>query len=183
MIQAQNNSIFILSEDITIIDSIKEAFNDDKLFFFSKDIPNIKRDDLVVVDGEKFDIKTISSDNIININSLKKPFSLSWLLKEMEKILLNKNRILKFKNFIIDNDTLLYNNVEVVFGNKEIALIRYLYNKPADKEELLEYIWGYGEEIETKVLENTINKIRQKFKSIGIGDFVIFENGKYKIII
>ena len=39
----------------------------------------------------------------------------------------------------------------------------------------------YNSDTETKVFENTINKIRQKFKNIGINDFVLFDSGIYRI--
>ena len=31
------------------------------------------------------------------------------------------------------------------------------------------------------LVENTINKIRQKFKNIGINDFILFDSGIYRI--
>ena len=72
--------------------------------------------------------------------------------------------------------------IKKLANGKEISLIKYLFdNCSASKNDLLKDIWGYNEEMETKVLENTINKIKQKFKSANITNFIISDNGKYKI--
>ena len=188
-----NKSILLLSEDITIIESIYETFNNCNIEKFNQK-DDFSKYNLIILDDYKLDENTLneilSNSNVLNISknkysnvyNLDRPFSLNNLFSSINEILINDDKILKFKNFAISNNILQYNNEEIDFGSKEIFIIKFLYNnKIALKSALLKEIWGYNEDMETKVLENTINKIRQKFKSLNIENFIIFDDGKYYI--
>lgn len=151
----------IVANDTTIEENLK--------FFLLKD--------------KKYNIKTISKfqqepSAVVDINKIDKPFSLNQLMNEIDSILKKESNILRFKNFNIVNNTLN----SCIFGNKEIDLIRFLYKNPnSTKEEILKNVWGYDSEMDTKVFENTITKIKQKTKDIGIENFILNNNNSYNL--
>ena len=194
MIQNNNKNILLITEDNTIIEYIKEIFDDCIIDIYDKDFNKKTKYNLVIVDNLKEYKKienTIISQSIINISNekidnddvinIKQPFYLKDLLNSIKKALSN-DKILKFKDFKIIDGIIYYNDNEEILGNKEFEVIKYLYNNnSSNKEDILNFIWGYCEELETKVFENTINKIRQKFKSISIEDFIIVNDKEYSI--
>lgn len=195
MIQNNNKNILLITEDNTIIEYIKEIFDDCIVDIYDKNFDQKIKYDLIIVDNfEKYKKieKTLTTQSIINVSNknldkenvinLKQPFYLKDLLNNIKKILSNNDKILKFKDFKIVDGIIYYNDNEETLGNKEFEIIKYLYkNSSSNKDDILNYVWGYCEELETKVFENTINKIRQKFKSISIEDFIIVNDKEYSI--
>jgi len=197
MTENKIKSILVLSNDTTVKDAIACMFCDCEIDYFAEDKFNgcsLKDYAVILLDEIDIDIHTLDRilklSNIINISqkchenmiNLTRPFSLYDLCLSIHNLLLKEEEIIKFKNFKIANSALNLNNSEILFGNKEISLIKYLiHNSSASKKELLKNIWNYNEEMETKVLENTINKIKQKLKSINIPDFIVSNGGKYMI--
>ncbi len=194
MIQNNNKNILLITEDNTIIEYIKEIFDDCIIDIYNKNYDKKLKYNVVIVDNLKEYKKienTIISQSIINISNekidnddvinIKQPFYLKDLLNSIKKALSN-DKILKFKDFKIIDGIIYYNDNEEILGNKEFEVIKYLYNNnSSNKEDILNFIWGYCEELETKVFENTINKIRQKFKSVSIEDFIIVNDKEYSI--
>lgn len=194
MIQNNNKNILLITEDNTIIEYIKEIFDDCIIDIYNKNYDKKLKYNVVIVDNLKEYKKienTIISQSIINISNekidnddvinIKQPFYLKDLLNSIKKALSN-DKILKFKDFKIIDGIIYYNDNEEILGNKEFEVIKYLYNNnSSNKDDILNYVWGYCEELETKVFENTINKIRQKFKSINIEDFIIVNDKEYSI--
>ena len=196
MIQNNNSkNILLITEDNTIIEYIKSIFDDCIIDIYDKDFNKKTKYNLVIIDDFKKykeieniiipqSIINISNKNIDNndIINIKQPFYLKDLLNNIKKILLNDDKILKFKDFKIVDGIIYCQDREETLGNKEFEIIKYLYkNISANKEDILNYVWGYCEELETKVFENTINKIRQKFKNIDVEDFIIFNDKEYSI--
>lgn len=196
MIQNNNSkNILLITEDNTIIEYIKSIFSDCIIDIYDKDFNKKTKYNLVIVDNLKEYKKienTIISQSIINISNeridnddvinIKRPFYLKDLLNNIKKILSTDDKILKFKDFKIIDGIIYYQDKEEILGNKEFEIIKYLYkNTYANKEDILNYVWGYCEELETKVFENTINKIRQKFKNIGVDDFIVVNDKEYSI--
>lgn len=193
MTKISNKSILLISTDNTIIESVTNAFSNCIIKIFS-DNDLFKNFDLIILDNYNLDENTLNQileyKNVINITKMKynniknieNPFSINNFLNTINNYFEENLKILKFNNFQIINNTILFLDNEIILGNKEIEIIKYLYyNSYTNKDELLGEIWGYNDEIETKVLENTINKIKQKFKLIKIYDFIIFNNKKYEI--
>lgn len=194
MIKNRQN-ILLITEDNTIIEYVTKSFNGCEVDVYADDLQLSNKYDLVIVDDfDKYNkIKNLFifniiiniSNNAINYNNVvvvKKPFYLKNLLNIIKKSMLNLCKVLNFKIFKIVNGTVYYNDMEENFGNKELDIIKYLLNNGlSTKDELLNNIWGYNKEIETRVFENTINKIKQKLKNIGIDNFIILIDKKYCI--
>ncbi len=197
MMEIRNSSILIIGNDITVNESLEEVFASYDIAYFSNknfSSHDFKKYNLIILDDFELNQKTmedlLSHNNIINISSnhydgiinLARPFSLQNLFFTINNFLLKKNKIIEFRDFTIEDNILKIGDLEIEFGNKEVSLIKYLFNNlSVSKNDLLENIWGYNEEMETKVLENTVNKIKQKFKSVNITDFIVSDDGKYKI--
>lgn len=193
--QNNNKNILLITEDNTIIEYVKKIFSDCIVNVYDENFDKKIKYNLVIIDDFKKykeieniiipqSIINISNKNIDNndIINIKQPFYLKDLLNNIKKILLNDDKILKFKDFKIVDGIIYCQDREETLGNKEFEIIKYLYkNISANKEDILNYVWGYCEELETKVFENTINKIRQKFKNIDIEDFIIFNDKEYSI--
>jgi len=189
-----NNTILVISSDDTIIDCINLCCNNYKIVPY-KDNLNIEEFDLIILDNFNFvdkseiynilkfnNIINISDNEYNNITNIKRPFSLYYLIKLIKNKMKNELNILTFKNFKIINNIIYINGKDIKLGSKETLLVNFLYkNGETDKNNLLQNIWKYNNEIETKVLENTVNKIRQKFKLFNIDDFIILNDKKYKI--
>ena len=190
-------NILLITKDTTIIEYINETFDDCSIDIYSKEIKLANKYDIIIIDDYKeynsikdslktdmiINISGVESEknNFINIKNIIPPFKLNDLLTLIKKTLINLSRTLNFKTFKIIDNTIYYKNQQEILGNKELQLIPYLYKNSANKEELLYNIWRYNSDTETKVFENTINKIRQKFKNIGINDFILFDSGIYRI--
>ena len=190
-------NILLITKDTTIIEYINETFDDCSIDIYSKEIKLANKYDIIIIDDYKeynsikdslktdmiINISGIESEknNFINIKNIIPPFKLNDLLTLIKKTLINLSRTLNFKTFKIIDNTIYCKDQQEILGNKELQLIQYLYKNSANKDELLYNIWRYNSDTETKVFENTINKIRQKFKNIGINDFILFDSGIYRI--
>ena len=190
-------NILLITKDTTIIEYINETFDDCSIDIYSKEIKLANKYDIIIIDDYKeynsikdslktdmiINISGIESEknNFVNIKNIIPPFKLNDLLTLIKKTLINLSRTLNFKTFKIIDNTIYYKDQQEILGNKELQLIQYLYKNSATKDELLYNIWRYNSDTETKVFENTINKIRQKFKNIGINDFILFDSGIYRI--
>lgn len=190
-------NILLITKDTTIIEYINETFDDCSIDIYSKEIKLANKYDIIIIDDYKEynsikdSLKTdviinisgieLEKNNFVNIKNIIPPFKLNDLLSLIKKILINLSRTLNFKTFKIIDNTIYYKDQQEILGNKELQLIQYLHKNSATKDELLYNIWRYDSDTETKVFENTINKIRQKFKNIGINDFILFDSGIYRI--
>lgn len=190
-------NILLITKDTTIIEYINETFNDCSIDIYSKEIKLANKYDIIIIDDYKeynsikdslktdmiINISGVESEknNFVNIKNIIPPFKLNDLLTLIKKTLINLSRTLNFKTFKIIDNTIYCKDQQEILGNKELQLIQYLYKNSANKDELLYNIWRYNSDTETKVFENTINKIRQKFKNIGINDFILFDSGIYRI--
>lgn len=189
----KTNNILLLSNDNTITEYLKLNFPNSVVYRdvedLSLDIALIILDDFNLSDCH-FDnllknsnkMINISTKNINDVKSIQRPFSLTQLSYEIKDMLFKNDNVFRFKDFDISYGVLNIQNNEIRFGSKEILLIKYLYGKDGlDKSVLLSQIWGYNSDIETKVLENTVNNIRKKIKILNIDNFIVVNDGLYKI--
>ena len=67
---------------------------------------------------------------------------------------------------------------------KESAIIKYLLKKTGTvtpKAELLEEVWGYGDQISTHTLETHIYRLRQKVNYVDDQPFIVTKENGYQL--
>jgi DNA-binding response OmpR family regulator len=82
--------------------------------------------------------------------------------QEEAKIMIGRLQI-DFTAFQTEQD-----GMPVKLSHKEIEILAYLYknkNKVVSRYDLLENVWGYGEQITTRTVDNFIVRIRQKVEA------------------
>ena len=125
--------------------------------------------------GLSEDILTVEKNSFIFI---KTPFYFNELLKIIENIIIQRDIIdysnLKFKKIILDmtGKTINALNKSVKLTDKEARIVWHLIDAKGDtinQDYLLNKVWGYNKDIETKTLTTHIYTIRKKiipFKNI-----------------
>ena len=86
--------------------------------------------------------------------------------------------IIKYNDLTLDYNkrTLLYKDVPVVLTYKEFELLHYLMlNKGIvlSRDKILQEIWGYDYEGETRTVDMHIKTIRQKLDAAGCQNYVV----------
>jgi DNA-binding response OmpR family regulator len=128
-----------------------------------------------IIIGSSEDVLTLEKNSFI---FLKPPFSFNELLKIIENINIQRDIIdysnLKFKKIILDMTGKVIKglNNSVKLTDKEARIIWHLIQAKGDtisQDFLLNKVWGYNKDIETKTLTTHIYTIRKKiipFKNI-----------------
>lgn len=99
----------------------------------------------------------------------------------------DKKEIVLGKGIINFQDKILKNNFgkKIYLTDKEILLIKSLFEQNPNsltKNQLLQKIWGYADNVKTSTLETHIYRLRKKCRDILQDDsLIIFENGGYRI--
>jgi DNA-binding response OmpR family regulator len=84
----------------------------------------------------------------------------------------NSSLRIEIKNVVIDrSDRNIYcNGQKLDLSAKEYSLFLLLTEKPGriyNKFQILEHVWGYDSNLETNVVESTLNHLRRKLESAG----------------
>lgn len=112
---------------------------------------------------------------------LTKPFRPTILLMRVKALLrrveMSKNKISEEKNitagdlrFVPEENTVYCNDKTICFSQTELKMLTFMMNraeKAYSREELLNEIWGYESEVETRVTDETIRRIRKKLLQAG----------------
>ena len=168
--------------DITNIDQFKK--NDVAIFYSVKQEQVTKIKKLLfeasyffpaIIIGSSEDILTLEKNSFL---FLKIPFYFNELLKITENIILQRDIIdysnLKFGKIILDMTGKLIKglNNSVKLTDKEARIMWHLIDAKGDtisQDYLLNKVWGYNKDIETKTLTTHIYTIRKKitpFKNV-----------------
>ncbi|HSQ87628.1 response regulator transcription factor [Romboutsia sp.] len=85
----------------------------------------------------------------------------------------NKNRELEFGNITINtnNKIVSCNNSNIDVTPNEYNLLTYLFenkDRAVSREELLNKVWGYNSEIETRAADDTVKRLRKKIVNTNV---------------
>jgi len=113
---------------------------------------------------------------------LAKPFHVNELLARLRALLRRKDNsfnetVLKYGNITLDLDnySIIGTSNSVKVSVKEFEILRYLFEHPqiiAERNTLINKIWGYDNEIESNNLEVFMTFIRRKLKMLE-ADFTV----------
>ena len=184
----------IVRESFSKVTNIDQFKKNDVAIFYSVKQENIEKIKKLLFDNS-YSIPAIiigSVENILTIEKnafifLKIPFHLNELLKILENITLQRDIIdysdLKFKKINLDMTGKVINglNKSIKLTDKEARIIWHLIEAKGNtisQDYLLNKIWGYNKDIETKTLTTHIYTIRKKIAPFkGILSIESSENG------
>ena len=166
----RNDIVLFHSNNKFEIKKVKNLLSD-KVYFFP-----------AIVFGSSEEILRANKDGLI---FLKTPFSFLELLKNIEKTILQRDIIeysnLKHKKINLDmaGKYLKNNNLNIKLTDKESKIIWHLIKakgNPIGQEFLLNKVWGYNKDIETKTLTTHIYTLRKKI--ISLNNILSIENSE-----
>ena len=184
----------IVRESFSKVTNIDQFKKNDVAIFYSVKQEHIVKIKKVLFDNS-YSIPAIiigSVENILTIEKnafifLKIPFHLNELLKILENITLQRDIIdysdLKFRKINLDMTGKVINglNKSIKLTDKEARIIWHLIEAKGNtisQDYLLNKIWGYNKDIETKTLTTHIYTIRKKIAPFkGILSIERSENG------
>ena len=184
----------IVKESFPKVTNIDQFKKNDVAIFYSVKQEHIVKIKKVLFDNS-YSIPAIiigSVENILTIEKnafifLKIPFHLNELLKILENITLQRDIIdysdLKFRKINLDMTGKVINglNKSIKLTDKEARIIWHLIEAKGNtisQDYLLNKIWGYNKDIETKTLTTHIYTIRKKIAPFkGILSIESSENG------
>ncbi|MDR3304723.1 MAG: response regulator transcription factor [Clostridiales Family XIII bacterium] len=127
--------------------------------------------------------KTSEYDRIIGLDSgaddyVAKPFSVMELISRVRAVLRRTDENERVSTSFstgpimvnLDKRTVFVDDESIFFTNKEFQLLYYLMQKEGavvSRHELMEQVWGYGHESESRTVDVHIKTIRQKLGRCG----------------
>ncbi|MDK2584696.1 response regulator transcription factor [Romboutsia sedimentorum] len=139
---------------------------------------------IIMLTARDSDIDYITGITLGSDDYFTKPFSPMALVMrvkamfrriDFEKVQNNKNEspILKFGDININTDTkkVSYLNNNIDLTPNEYNLLTYLFenkDRAISREELLNKVWGYDSEIETRAADDTVKRLRKKISQTNI---------------
>lgn len=160
-----------------------------------------KIDGMTILKGLKKDInysdvpiiiltaKSMELDKVKGLESgaddfITKPFGVLELLARVKAVLrrstkkLSEDEAIEYKELVLDYNkrTVLCNNNQVSLTYKEFELLHYLMlNKGIvmSRDKMLQEIWGYDYEGETRTVDMHIKTIRQKLDAAGCPNYIV----------
>lgn len=124
--------------------------------------------------SEKASILNMGADDY-----LSKPFASEELIARIRVLHRRVPMEVRLGNLVLDTDqrVITVDGIELSLQNREFVLLKTLVQSPGkifNKNFLYEQVWGVNTDIESNVIEATVNKLRRRLKEIGAN--VIIKN-------
>ncbi|MGD9568989.1 MAG: response regulator transcription factor [Sedimentibacter sp.] len=133
--------------------------------------------------------KSLELDKVKGLESgaddfITKPFGVLELLARVKAVLRRSfkkgtdDEVIEYNDIVLDYNkrTIQFNNNQVALTYKEFELLHYLMlNKGIvlSREKILQEIWGYDYEGETRTVDMHIKTIRQKLEAAGCPNYIV----------
>lgn len=103
---------------------------------------------------------------------LSKPFDIDELVARMKALLRRNSKEIQFSNVLmnLEKRSVRINGQDIELQNKEFILLKTLIRTPGkifNKKYLYEFVWKMNAEVESNVVETTINKLRRRLEEVG----------------
>lgn len=110
---------------------------------------------------------------------VKKPYNSSVLLARIARLLKKEDKLnVRGLKLNIEDFSAEYKGNGVPLSKNEAKILRFLMQKPVcAKDEMVEYLWQNGSYIDENALYVTVNRLREKLKSIGADGFLYTVKG------
>lgn len=108
---------------------------------------------------------------------LAKPFDMDELVARVRVLLRRKQSSLTFGNvnLNVEKRTVMIGDQELLFQNKEFLLLKTFITSPGkifNKNFLYEHVWEMSTDVESNVVEATVNKLRRRLEEAGASIFI-----------
>ena len=152
-------------------------------FTVCKAIREISTVPIIMLTARDSDLDYVTGLSLGSDDYFTKPFSAISLVMRVKAIF----RRIEFEkqNTTTDSKTISYGNISIDTKNKEVSLsgdiitltpneydlLKYLCqnnDRAVSRDELLENIWGYQMEIETRATDDTVRRLRKKIQESNI---------------
>lgn len=155
------------SIDIIILDRLLGGKDSSDLIFAIKEkMPDAK---IIVLSAlNTANEKTALLDRGVD-DYLSKPFDIDELVARIRALLRRNSKELVIGNIILDSErrNVKVNGHDIVLQNKEFILLKTLIKTPGkifNKKFLYEHVWEMSVDVESNVVEATINKLRRRLE-------------------
>ncbi len=130
---------------------------------------------VIMLTAKVGELNTVKALDLGADDYIEKPFGIIELISRVKAVLRRTKKdsnILSYKNILLDSDKHKVNigEDEIILTNKEFQLLEYfLINQGIvlSRSKLLEDIWGFDYEGETRTIDVHIRSLRLKLKSEG----------------
>ena len=136
---------------------------------------------IIIVSAKDTETDKIAGLTLGSDDYLTKPFSPMELIAriksifrrmELDKAHVHSNQLIKICDIIINSGTKLaeFDGKNIGLTGMEFSLLRYLVdnkNKAVSRSELLDKVWGFENEVETRATDDMIKRIRKKLSDAG----------------
>lgn len=137
---------------------------------------------IIMLTARDSDIDYITGITLGSDDYFTKPFSPMSLVMRVKAIFRridfeNSQRYesyeLKFGDIVINssNKTVIFNGNNIDLTPNEYNLLTYLFehqDRAVSRDELLNKIWGYNSEVETRAADDTVKRLRKKISSTNV---------------
>lgn len=144
-----------------------------------RQIRDISRVPIVILTAKESDLDYVTGLSMGGDDYIIKPFRPSIFVMrvrallrrvEMEHSQQNDRKVLSFGDVVSDENsqTVTVSGSDAGLTITERALMRYLIEnsgKAVPREDLLKHVWGIGPDIETRVADETVRRVRKKLKA------------------
>lgn len=135
----------------------------------TKDIP------IIMLTAKTTELDKVRALDLGADDYIDKPFSIMELVSRVKAVLRRTKKdsnIKSYKNISLDSDKhkVTVSDKDIKLTNKEFKLLEYLISNPGivlSRENILENIWGFDFEGETRTIDVHIRSLRLKLKSEG----------------
>jgi two-component system alkaline phosphatase synthesis response regulator PhoP len=146
-----------------------------------KDNPEYKSVPVIILTAKSMELDKVKGLDSGADDFITKPFGVLELMARVKAVLRRSEKKIEepiqYKNLVLDYNkrTLHFMDKPVTLTYKEFELLHYLMlNKGIvlSRDKILQEIWGYDYEGETRTVDMHIKTIRQKLESVGCSNYI-----------